>query len=334
MRLYMIDDMIKRSGAKGVSFEELHEALHCSTPTLKRDLRYLRDNLKAPIEFSYRVHGYRYLEDSPRHDAFVGREATWYSPFEAEVLSTCQQLFDRVQDEKGLLSADMESLKARFFSILQDSKIGTSELKNRIVVHLEQSAPWRSPVFEAIGKAIFNRKRIQIEYRSHASPEPGLREVSPVRIVKYRGTWYLQAWSHEDKDKGSELRTYIIERVSRVVALATNCVRVPMYKVKQAFDASYGLMSGAPGAAAETAVIEVDGPPAVYAKNRVWHADQKVTQLPDGRVRIEVPYANPAELIGDIHKLGSHAVVVAPESLRKAAVEELRKTLARYGEAA
>ena len=47
MRLYQIDKLLAGGGA--VSFEEMRAVLKCSAPTLKRDLRYLRERLDAPI---------------------------------------------------------------------------------------------------------------------------------------------------------------------------------------------------------------------------------------------------------------------------------------------
>ena len=87
MRLFRIDQMIHDNGS--VCFEKLQQALGCSAPTLKRDLRYLRDVLHAPIVYSRATHGYSYENGaSPR------LPKAWYSPTELFTLLTTLDLFE------------------------------------------------------------------------------------------------------------------------------------------------------------------------------------------------------------------------------------------------
>ena len=71
MRLYRIDQVLQEEGS--VSFETLQAALQCSAPTLKRDLRYMREKLGAPIVYSRAQNAYSYARDSkssPRAEIF------------------------------------------------------------------------------------------------------------------------------------------------------------------------------------------------------------------------------------------------------------------------
>ena len=61
MRLYRIDQVLQEEGS--VSFETLQAALQCSAPTLKRDLRYMREKLGAPIVYSRSQNAYSYARD-------------------------------------------------------------------------------------------------------------------------------------------------------------------------------------------------------------------------------------------------------------------------------
>ena len=56
VRRLIIDRLL--SEKKVVSFEELQNVLQVSAPTVKRDLRYMRDMLKAPIVYSRSRGGY------------------------------------------------------------------------------------------------------------------------------------------------------------------------------------------------------------------------------------------------------------------------------------
>lgn len=61
MRLFRIDQLIHERGQ--VSLPEMVAALRCSVPTLKRDLRYLREKLKAPIVYSRKTNSYSYVRE-------------------------------------------------------------------------------------------------------------------------------------------------------------------------------------------------------------------------------------------------------------------------------
>ena len=122
MRLFRIDQMIHDNGS--VCFEKLQQALGCSAPTLKRDLRYLRDVQLAPIVYSRATHAYSY-----ENGAAPRLPKAWYSPMELFTLLTTLDLFERVEsEENGLLCGEMSAMKSRLLSLVQDDKLPAREL--------------------------------------------------------------------------------------------------------------------------------------------------------------------------------------------------------------
>ncbi len=57
MRLARIDQIL--SGKGEATSEELKEALHCSLPTLKRDLIFMREELDYPVRYHRKTKTYR-----------------------------------------------------------------------------------------------------------------------------------------------------------------------------------------------------------------------------------------------------------------------------------
>ena len=61
-----------------------------------------------------------------------------------------------------------------------------------------------------------------------------------------------------------------------------------------------------------------------------WHPEQIGTPQLDGTYLLQFPYSQEPELVMDILKYGADVQVLAPESLRKAAVEKLRAAAKLY----
>lgn len=329
MRLFRIDQLIHERGQ--VSLPEMVAALRCSVPTLKRDLRYLREKLKAPIVYSRKTNSYSYvreralgLEKEAREEARkVALPSAWYSPVEITALMTALQLFDRVENEKsGLLAPDMKAMKSRLLSLVQEERISARELLKRVRVILPSVIEHRSPFFEMIGNALAHKTRLRITYWTKSSQTEKMREISPVRLVNYKNRWYLQAWCHLT----DELRTFSLEYILAAEPCAKNCRAVPM-KDLEALDSGFGIFSGGK---VQVAVIHFDAQMGAYVRDEIWHPDQQVLTAEEGTVELRVPYTNETELVAQILHYGAHACVMAPESLKKSVLRELEAALAAY----
>lgn len=61
-----------------------------------------------------------------------------------------------------------------------------------------------------------------------------------------------------------------------------------------------------------------------------WHPQQKSKVEPDGSYLLEIPYTDDRELLMDILKHGADVEVVAPDTLRQRARDEIARMTARY----
>lgn len=64
-----------------------------------------------------------------------------------------------------------------------------------------------------------------------------------------------------------------------------------------------------------------------------WHPDQRSRTEPDGSFVLEIPYADPRELLMDILKYGADVEVLGPTSLRGLVAAEVGKMARRQGHA-
>ena len=107
MRLYRIDQMLQEEGS--VSFEKLQAALQCSAPTLKRDIRYMREAVGAPIVYSRAQNTYSY--ERGKEPARKNRHAPelpspWFTPGEMYSFMAILQLLDRIECDPAAVLGD------------------------------------------------------------------------------------------------------------------------------------------------------------------------------------------------------------------------------------
>jgi predicted DNA-binding transcriptional regulator YafY len=66
--------------------------------------------------------------------------------------------------------------------------------------------------------------------------------------------------------------------------------------------------------------------------DEVWHPEQHGEHLADGGYELRIPYRDQRELVMDILRHGSHALVIEPESLVDEVKNQLNNALRRYGQ--
>jgi predicted DNA-binding transcriptional regulator YafY len=142
--------------------------------------------------------------------------------------------------------------------------------------------------------------------------------VSPRRVIYYRGNWYLDGWCHEKR----AMRRFAIDAVRVVSVLEEPAVEAPASE-----QPGYGIFSGP---AEHTAVLLFDSVAARWVAGEEWHPQQRASALPDGGLRLEIPYSDPQEILMDILRHGPHVDVVSPTSLRDSVAEQHRKAAAKY----
>lgn len=325
MRLYRIDQVLQEEGS--VSFETLQAALQCSAPTLKRDLRYMREKLGAPIVYSRSQNAYSYARDqkSEHRDGFVPKlPAAWYTPDEMYAFLAVVQLLGRIEnDPKAVLASQMQALRSRLLAMLPGEFIQAKELLKRVKVIMPSVPNIDAPFFSIVGAALAQRRRLRITYFTRTRDAESGREISPLRLVNWRGRWYLDAWCHES----GKLKTFAVENIRFAEMLDVRCRVVAMRDIEHALDGTYGIFSGGE---TKTAVIAVDDVMTPYERFTVWHKDQQQTFDDAGGMTLRVPYAREPEIAGEIMRLGSHAKVLAPADLIDCIREQHRLALRQY----
>ncbi|MBK6604784.1 MAG: YafY family transcriptional regulator [Leptospiraceae bacterium] len=319
-RFYKIQEMLRQR--KVVSFAQLQTALEVSRSTLKRDIDYLGTRLHSPIAWSRAAGGYQLIGELGGGGKQHELPGLWFSESEIRALLTMQHLLANL-DAGGLLTAHIALLMDRLNGLLGDDEREAGELRRRVrIVDLAQRTV-ELHHFKTVGTALVQRKRLRITYVARGTGEATEREVSPLRLVHYRGNWYLDAWCHL---RGG-LRNFALDAILAARMTDSVAKEVGEAALDAASGPGYGIFSGR---AIRWANLRFSAERARWVANEQWHPQQKGEFDADGNYLLQIPYADHRELIMDILKHGVHCEVLGPPGLRLAVAEEVRGMGEKY----
>jgi predicted DNA-binding transcriptional regulator YafY len=323
-RFYKIERMIRQRG--GVSFEDLRALLEVSRATLKRDLQYLRDRLDAPIVYDRLDNMYRLVGDpqQPAHQL----PGLWFSDTEIHALLTMHQLIQGLDGEGeggGVLGRHLRPLLDKLHGLL-GGRGEAHELMKRVQIVGAARRPVASSVFESVGHALLQRRRLQMSYFTRGRGAQSERMVSPQRLVHYRSTWYLDAWCHSSDG----LRRFALDAMRAVRPLEQRAKEVAIKTVQAELDAGYGVFAGR---RVQWATLLFSAEAALWVAHEQWHPRQQLTALASGQLKMRLPYADSTELVMDLLRHGSQVQVLAPPALAAQVARRLHDAAVLYAQA-
>src|SRR5882672_970553 len=233
-RFYRIDQLLHERGV--VSRDVFLDELEVSLATFKRDLEYMRDRYNAPVVWDADAGGYRFGKQSGAGPRFA-LPGLWFNEGEAFALVMMEHLLSSL-DHGGLIGPHIAPLRARLTAILGTGEASAAEVRKRI--RLLAFTPRKLPLqfFEELGRATLKRVRIHIVYYARSSDRMSERDVSPQRLVHYRGNWYLDGWCHLRND----LRTFSMDGIKSLKLLDESAREVSIKSLEDYLGTSYGIM--------------------------------------------------------------------------------------------
>ena len=317
-RFYKIDQMLHER--RVVPIEVFLDELGVSRATFKRDIEYMRDRLHAPIVWDRDAGGYRFENVKTTGPAYE-LPGLWFSAGELYALLAAHKLLGDI--EPGILASHVAPLQARLAALLEASGHAATEMTQRVRLLSMAKRTVEPRFFTDITIALLERKRLEIDAWNRGRNETNTRTISPQRLVHYRDNWYVDAWCHLRND----LRSFSMDAIQRVKVLPEKAKNVASARLDSHFASAYGIFAGQPKA---RAVLRFSPERARWVRYEAWHPKQQVEDLPDGGIRLTIPYADERELVMDILRHGRHVEVEAPASLRQRVVNEVAALMATY----
>ncbi len=310
-RIYEIDRLLK--ARRATSLDTLMEVTSASKATIKRDLVYMKDRLRAPIVWDRVLRGYR-LEGP------FAMPALYLSDAEIQALLVLHQLVARIQPES--LAEHVEPLRKLLRDVLGPA-VGEDGIERRVRILQVASRPVSARHFQTVCRSLLGRRRLRIVYYSRSRDQQSERDVSPQRLVHYRDNWYMDAWCHARNG----LRSFALDVVLEAVVLEDPAADIEDARLDEELGAGYGIFAGAH---VKTAVLRFTPTMARWVSRERWHHLQEGSSEPDGSYLLKVPYSAERELMMDIMRFGAEVEVIGPPELRERVSTALRGALAIY----
>src|SRR5882672_10953457 len=315
-RFYKIDRLLK--DRKAVSFAAFMQELGMSRASVKRDLDYMRDRFNAPIEYDREANGYRF--GAPRSGPRYELPGLWFSADEAYALLSMHTLLAELQP--GLLEPHIAPLQARVRAIV-GGEPAWKDIEKRIRVFQPERRTAPTEFFGIVATAVLKRSRLWIRHYNRKDDRETEREISPQRLVHYRGNWYVGGWCHTR----NALRSFAVDALRAAELRDARAKEIPAAELDEHLGAGYGIFAGRE---VQWARLRFTPEAARWVAAQSWHPKQRARFDPDGSYLLEVPYSHDRELLMEILKFGADVEVLAPSSLRSALAEALKKAAGRY----
>ena len=286
-----------------VSGREIEQQLECSRATRNRCIEDMRDYLGAPIVYDRERDGYRYDSEASAWEL----PGLWLQPGEMQALLLMQQLMRELQP--GLLGDPLAPLQKRLGQLMERSGISAAAA-DRIRIFNQAGRPVSPKLFNRLVEGLSLERRLDIDYLARSSGERSQRQVSPLKMVFYRGNWYLDGWCHLRE----ALRSFSVDSMQSIEI--TEQAAKPVDEADQLahYAGAYGIFSGA---ANQIATVEFSPRLARWVADEQWHPEQQGQFVDSGRYRLDIPYGDPTELIMDLLRYGGEVEVLSPPQLRE-----------------
>lgn len=317
-RLYRIKHQL--DAGRCLNKRALLDELEISAATLKRDLAHLRDRMNAPVVFDRDRKGWRLDATAQAVGTQYELPGLWLSADEIHALLTMQHLLSNL-DTDGLLGPQIKPLLARLTGLLGAADNPAEEVQRRIRIETVGARRFKLDHFQTVGSALLRRKRLLIRYHARGNDETTEREVSPQRLVHYRGNWYLDNWCH----LRDGLRAFAVDAIERVEILDKRAKDVADKRLDEVLGSGYGIFAGDQ---VTWATLRFTPERSRWVADERWHPKQEGRLLKDGSYELKVPYADDRELLMDILKYGGDCKVVEPKALRERVAAEFERAAA------
>lgn len=287
--------------------QTLSVELEVSSRSILRDIDFMRDRLDLPIEYDARNFGYVYTKPVT---AFPSLKISEGELFALVVAEKALQQYRGTSFEKPLLSA----FKKVSESLPDSISLNLTGWNDSISFKTSAEPILNLKIFDQLSQATARREQLRLEYRKPGQAEPEERIVDPYHLTNVNGEWYLFGFDHLRKD----IRTFVPARILKVQTTGKHFERNAAFSIHQQLQNSFGVHSGK---AQIQVVIHFNHRVADYIREKKWHPSQKLKQLENGGVELQLTLSSIVEIERWILSWGGDAKVIQPVEL----IQNVRK---------
>lgn len=314
-RLLQIDEEI-RSG-KFPNATSLSKKIEVSSRTIQRDIEYMRDMYKAPIEFDAYKNGYYYTEENFYIKSVPLSEGELFS------VALFDQLLEQYRNTP--LENDLRSVFKKIeMSLPNKITLDSSFLQNQTTFIPDQMGTINPENFSKIFSALKNRHVLDFEYRPLQKTTWMTRRINPLHAVCQKGNWYVMGFCHDKKD----IRVFNFSRMQNVTESKEEFDIPEDFNPDKYFDKEIGIWLSA--TKKYTVELLISAEIGTFALERSWNKNQKIEQREDGSVWVSFETTQLPEVKRWVLGQGKTVKVLGPDELIAQVKEEVAAVLGMY----
>lgn len=234
---------------------------------------------------------------------------------EVAALETSRRLL--AHNGYGEIATQLEGLTEKVTALIAPSVTRRLEPDVEAVLEAEGVAirpgprPGRNPaVIDALRQAIKGCQMVLLFYNYRGREESAEIEVEPYGIL-FGSRHYLVA--HRPGRQGPYLRMYSLPEIQRATVLNKAFERDASVSLQAFADRSFGIFQEAP----RRVIWRFSGPAVRDARHFLFHPQQQVEELPDGRLQVSFEAGGLLEMCWHLFTWGPSVEVVEPAELRE-----------------
>ena len=351
-RVVLIHQRIKSGSCPSAS--ALAAELETSRRTILRDIQFIKDRLRLPVQYDPLRYGFFYngpaddlplppLSEADLFSLLVAHKAIAQylgTPLEKPLRLAFDKLTRQLDTQHRYTLQNLDAaLSFRPFAP-EDTDLAAFQTITKAIANSKalkflyrKRAPlWSAPA-ERSGDGAFpssipesSSSSSSSSIPSNASPSAGPatsagptrpRTVHPYHLACINNLWYLFAWDPAKRD----LRTFALHRLTRPQLTAEKFTKPKNFDPAELLRGSLNVFKGRED---HDILIQFDPWAADEIRDRRWHSSQQITNLPDGGCQLRLHLSSLEEIESWILSFGIHAAVLQPKAL----AERIAKTAA------
>jgi len=279
--------------------------------TAQRNIGFLHERLGAPLRYIPAARGYEYEDNAWELPGL------WLHEDELISLVLSYRLAAAVPDSE--MKSTLKTFLNQIITVHASADFSIDELSNKISVKNIAYARTHERIFHRLLDALLRSRPVRIEYYSPHNDQTTARDILPLHLLNYTGTWHIIAYCNEKK----QLRDFVLSRIRTVDACAHEIrTRVSAGKVKDYIRQTFGIFQGQETTEVCLRFAKKIAP---WIAEQIWHPRQKAETDQDGRLCLTLPVADFREIKREILRYGAQVEVVSPAALRNEVKKEIGK---------
>lgn len=310
-RILIIDSEVSRG--RYPNSTKLSKECEISISTVKRDIKYMKLVLKAPILYDESRKGYYYTEKTFKLPAlFTNEEGIFSASVALKLLS---------QYKNTPIYGNIKNIFDNFHYAVFDAKDKDVLWFENRVLFIPTISPENidSEVWDTIISAMRENKYIEFSY-DEGYPRGKITSVyniAPYQVISKNCVWYLADCS---KEKG-DIAVYAVNRIIDIKQFEEEFDFLELY---QHLDPNEHLMGVYSYTEIITCKVKFLGESRGYVSERVWSSDQNIKECEDGSIDLTFKTGQLKETLRFIISQGRNAIPISPKELVDDWKEEIK----------